>query len=49
MGKLGVAGRCGRRKIRTTWRDPGAKPASDLVDRDFSADEWKSQVEIAPL
>jgi transposase len=23
MGELGITGKCGRRKIRTTWRDPG--------------------------
>jgi transposase InsO family protein len=39
MGELGIAGRCGRRKIRTTWRDPAAQPAADLVERDFTADE----------
>ena len=39
MGELGIAGKCGRRKLRTTWRDPAAKPAADLVERDFTADE----------
>jgi hypothetical protein len=39
MGELGIAGKCGRRKIRTTWRDPAAKPAADLVERDFTANE----------
>ena len=24
MGELGIAGKCGRRKVRTTWRDPAA-------------------------
>jgi transposase InsO family protein len=36
MAELGIAGRCGRRKIRTTWRDPNAQPASDLVKRNFN-------------
>jgi transposase InsO family protein len=52
MGELGVAGRCGRRKIRTTWRDPGAKPAADLVERDFTADEpdelWVGDITYIP-
>ena len=39
MAELGIAGRCGRRKVRTTWRDPNAELASDLVKRDFTADE----------
>ena len=38
MGELGIAGKCGRRKIRTTWRDPAAKSAPDMVERDFTAD-----------
>jgi transposase InsO family protein len=52
MGELGIAGKCGRRKIRTTWRDPAAKPAADLVDRDFSADEpdqlWVGDITFIP-
>jgi transposase InsO family protein len=52
MGELGIAGRCGRRKIRTTWRDPGAKPAADLVERDFTADEpdelWVGDITFIP-
>lgn len=27
MAELGIAGKCGRRKLRTTWRDKTAKPA----------------------
>ena len=38
MGELGIAGKCGRRKLRTTWRDPAARPAADLVERDFTAE-----------
>jgi transposase InsO family protein len=52
MGELGLAGKCGRRKIRTTWRDPAAKPAADLVERDFSADEpdalWVGDITYIP-
>lgn len=39
MGQLGIAGICGRRKIKTTRRDPAQVPAADLVERDFSAEE----------
>jgi len=38
MAELGIAGRCGRRKLRTTVRDPNPQPASDLVKRDFGRD-----------
>jgi transposase InsO family protein len=52
MGELGIAGRCGRRKIRTTWRDPAAEPAADLVERDFTADEpdelWVGDITYIP-
>jgi putative transposase len=37
MGELGIAGICGRRKLHTTRPDPFARPAADLVERDFSA------------
>jgi len=37
MAELGIAGKCGRRKLRTTWRDNTAVPAADLVERDFTA------------
>ncbi len=33
-----IQGRCGRRKIRTTVRDPLASPSPDLVDRHFEPD-----------
>jgi putative transposase len=38
MAELGIAGKCGKRKLRTTWRDKTAAPAADLVERDFAAD-----------
>ena len=38
MGELGLAGRCGRRKVRTTIRDPKAVLAPDLVERNFHRD-----------
>jgi transposase InsO family protein len=36
MARQGLAGRCSRRKIRTTRRDPSQVPAADLVSRDFA-------------
>jgi hypothetical protein len=52
LGELGVAGRCGRRKTRTTWKDPAAQPAADLVERDFTADEpdqlWVGDITFIP-
>ena len=38
MGVVGIAGICGRKKIKTTRRDPSHQPAADLVERDFSAE-----------
>jgi transposase InsO family protein len=38
MAEMGIAGKCGRKKLRTTERDPAATPAGDLVERDFTAD-----------
>ena len=35
MARQGLAGRCSRRKIRTTRRDPSQVPAADLVRREF--------------
>jgi Integrase core domain/HTH-like domain len=35
MARQGLAGRCSRRKIRTTRRDPSQAPAADLVRREF--------------
>lgn len=37
MRAAGIAGVSRRRGTRTTWRDAAARPAPDLVDRDFSA------------
>jgi transposase InsO family protein len=52
MGEVGIAGKCGRRKLRTTRRDPAAQPAPDLVKRDFTAsrpDElWVGDVTYIP-
>ena len=31
MAQHGIKGRCGRRRVRTTIRDPHARPATDLV------------------
>jgi transposase InsO family protein len=39
MGILDIQGICGRRKMVTTRRDPGATPAPDLVGRRFEAAE----------
>jgi putative transposase len=39
MAELSIAGISGRRKVRTTRRDPNHELASDLVERDFTADE----------
>ena len=38
MAEMGISGACGRKKIKTTWRDPNATPAADLVNRNFTAD-----------
>jgi len=38
MGQLGIEGISGRRKMKTTRRDPAHVPAADLVERDFSAE-----------
>ena len=52
MVELGIAGKCGRRKARTTRRDPAAQPAADLVERDFTADRpdelWLGDVTYIP-
>ncbi len=39
MAELGLHGACGRRKLRTTVRDPDAAPAPDLVQRHFAGPE----------
>ena len=52
MVELGVAGKSGRRKLRTTRRDPAATPAADLVERDFTADRpdelWVGDISYIP-
>jgi hypothetical protein len=52
MAELGISGRCGRRKVRTTVRDPNATLASDLVNRDFSAERpdvlWFGDITYVP-
>jgi hypothetical protein len=36
MAAHNISGRCGRRRVRTTIRDPHARPATDLVNRCFN-------------
>lgn len=52
MAEIGVAGICGRRKVKTTRRDPSHELAADLVERDFHADEpdelWVTDVTYIP-
>ncbi len=52
MAELGISGKCGRRKLRTTWRDKKATPAGDLVERDFTAETpdelWVGDVTYIP-
>jgi putative transposase len=52
MKEIGIAGMCGRKKLRTTWRDPAAVPDADLVERDFTAtapDElWLTDITYIP-
>lgn len=52
MRKHGIQGRCGRRRVRTTVRDPQATPAADLVCRDFVRDEldrlWIGDITYIP-
>lgn len=52
MAELGIAGRCGRRKLRTTRRDPAATPAPDLLERDFTASapdqRWSGDITYVP-
>ena len=49
MAEMGIAGKCGRRKLHTTWRDKNAKPAPDRVERDFTAERpdelWVGDIE----
>jgi transposase InsO family protein len=39
MVRQGLAGRCSRRKMRTTRRDPTKVPAADLVERHFDREQ----------
>lgn len=52
MAELGIAGISGRHKVKTTRRDPRHELASDLVERDFTADEpdelWLTDVTYIP-
>lgn len=52
MGELGITGKCGRRKLRTTWRDKNAALAADLVERDFTAERpdelWVGDITYIP-
>ena len=52
MAELGIAGKCGRRKLHTTWRDKNAKPAPDRVERDFTAERpdelWVGDITYIP-
>jgi transposase InsO family protein len=52
MRRHDIAGRCGRRRVRTTIRDRHARPAADLVERDFARDQlnmlWIGDVTYIP-
>jgi transposase InsO family protein len=52
MRELGIAGKHGRRKLRTTRQDPNATPAGDLVERDFTAEDpdelWVGDITYIP-
>jgi transposase InsO family protein len=52
MAEMGIAGRSGRRKLRTTRRDPAATPSPDLLGRDFTATapdrRWAGDVTYIP-
>ncbi len=52
MAVHGIKGRCGRRRVRTTIRDPHAQPATDLVNRDFVRDQldalWLGDITYIP-
>jgi transposase InsO family protein len=52
MAELGLVGRSGRRKVRTTRRDPAATPAPDRLGRDFTAEapdqRWAGDVTYVP-
>jgi transposase InsO family protein len=52
IGEIGIAGICGQRKVKTTWRDPDHEPSPDLVERDCTADapdeRWLTDVTCIP-
>ncbi len=52
MGEMGIAGRAGRRKVRTTWRDKRQQAAVDLVLRHFTAagpdQTWVGDITYVP-
>jgi transposase InsO family protein len=52
MAREGLAGRCGRRRVRTTVADPKALPAPDLVARRFEQQSldvlWVGDVTYIP-
>ena len=52
MSLHGIAGRCGRRRVRTTIRDPHAVPATDLVQRCFGREQlnelWLGDITYIP-
>jgi transposase InsO family protein len=52
MRENGLQGRCGRKKVRTTIRDPKAAPAADLVERQFEQQRldvlWVGDVTYIP-
>lgn len=52
MKESGVAGVSRRRSVRTTRRDPAARPAPDLVDRKFAASRpnqlWVADITYVP-
>jgi len=52
MVEIGIAGKCGRRKLRTTWRNKAERAAVDLVLRHFKAaasdETWVGDVTYVP-
>jgi putative transposase len=52
MRKAGLEGVSRRKWVRTTTRDPDARPAPDLVERDFTADApdrlWVADITYVP-
>ena len=52
MKAAGIAGVSRRKAARTTWRDNRVRPACDLVDRNFHADEpnrlWVADITYVP-